>query len=218
MSQILGTVLADPTVGAIGLAIGGALAGIWLAATWWTYADMSRRTHSDLARLSAATWVLLSTPVLLPLSLGSYLLARPQLTLAERRAVRLFGALAPTLNEELCPSCQDSIDAGWSRCPGCAFWLKTECQACGEWSTSDVDVCPFCARDKIREVALTDQPEADETATVRVVAADDSAVTDSDATGSLPSRSSRPRNPGARVRRTDGAGRSAGSVTVRAGS
>ena len=88
MTQILDNLSNDPTIGAIGLAIVGAAAGLWLAAAWWTYTDMARRTTFEVVRLGAVAWVLLSTPVLLPLALGTYLLVRPQQTVAERRAQR----------------------------------------------------------------------------------------------------------------------------------
>src|SRR3954447_24819349 len=95
VNQFLADLASNPTVGAVGLAVAGALAGLWFAAAWWAFSDMSRRTTVEVGRLLAPAWILLSTPVLLPLSLGTYLLARPQRTVAERRAQRLFEALDP---------------------------------------------------------------------------------------------------------------------------
>jgi hypothetical protein len=149
MNQLFDSVVTNPMVGAIGLALGGGAAGLWLAAAWWAYTDMSRRTTMELARLMAVAWVLLSTPALLPLALGIYLLARPQLTVAERRAQRLFQALEPALEDGRCPACARGVDPDWHRCPTCAAWLASSCRACGEWSALDLDICPWCARDKI---------------------------------------------------------------------
>jgi len=47
--------LIDPSLlSGVALAIGIAGIGLWLAAAWWTYGDMARRTNSDLADVAAA--------------------------------------------------------------------------------------------------------------------------------------------------------------------
>jgi hypothetical protein len=148
MSQVFANLSTDPTVGAIGLALALAGAGLWLAAAWWTYTDMTRRTSFELVRLAAAGWILISTPLLLPLALAAYVLARPQQTVAERRAQRLFEAMAPELADGACPGCGAVADPSWHRCPSCATWLASTCSACEAWSATDLEVCPFCARDK----------------------------------------------------------------------
>jgi hypothetical protein len=148
VNQFLADLAADPTVGAVGLAVAGALVGLWLAAAWWAFSDMSRRSTIELARLLAPAWILLSTPFLLPLSLGSYLLARPQRTVAERRAERLFEALDPVYDGAGCEGCGAAVDPTWHRCPTCATWLASTCRSCGEWSAAEMDLCPFCAHDK----------------------------------------------------------------------
>lgn len=278
VTQFLGSLLADPTVDAVALAVLGAVVGVWLAAAWWTYADISRRSGSELARLLSAGWVLVSTPALLPLSLGAYLLARPQQTVAERRAQRLFEAIAPSLDDGLCPACARPVDAAWRRCPACTIWLASGCATCNQWSAADLDLCPFCAHDKATpstsELAMARGataivPESDVVASsapatasgltsfVSAVALADrlafagdvelARLVDADGNG-LPApsmeagpeaptarvRLERPRpggiragspaprrlvgNRGARVRRTEGAERSAGSRSVGAGS
>ncbi|HEV2006256.1 MAG TPA: hypothetical protein VGQ85_06530, partial [Candidatus Limnocylindrales bacterium] len=60
-------------ISGVAFAIGIAGIGLWLAAAWWTYGDMARRTNSDLARYGAAAWIILSTPALLLMSLPVYL-------------------------------------------------------------------------------------------------------------------------------------------------
>lgn len=148
MNDFLSSLVNDPTVTAIGMAVGGALVGLWLVAAWWTYADISRRTTVELARLTAVGWVLVSTPALLPLSLATYLLARPQRTVAEARAQNLFEALAPSLDDGRCPACGAIANPEWQRCPTCTAWLASACAACGRWSPIELDTCPWCAEDK----------------------------------------------------------------------
>jgi hypothetical protein len=133
MSQVFTNLATDPTVGAVGLALALAAGGLWLAAAWWTYTDMARRTTLELVRLSAAGWILISTPLLLPLALATYV---------------LFEAMAPALDDGACPGCGTTADASWHRCPRCATWLAASCDACGAWSAADLDLCPYCARDK----------------------------------------------------------------------
>ena len=84
MSELIAQTLANPAVGAAGTAVLMAVVALWLAAAWWAYADASRRTESTLAGYVAAGWIILSTPMLLPLSLAAYTFARPQV--ARRRA------------------------------------------------------------------------------------------------------------------------------------
>ena len=159
MDQLLDTLATDPTVAAIGLALGGTAIGLWFAAAWWTYTDMARRSTSELARLTAVGWVLLSSPALLPLSLPAYLLARPQATVAERRAQRLFQAIEPSFDAGRCATCAAAVDEEWRRCPACAAWLASACADCGEWSAIDLDSCPWCAADKARATTIEPGPE-----------------------------------------------------------
>jgi hypothetical protein len=155
MSQVFDNLANDPTVGAIGLALGLAAAGLWVAAAWWTYTDMGRRTTFELARLGASAWILLSTPLLLPLALATYVLARPQQTVAERRAQRLFEAMAPAIEDGECPGCGAVADPAWHRCPRCTTWLAASCGACGEWSGVDLELCPYCAHDRAATAATS---------------------------------------------------------------
>lgn len=139
------TSLVDPSIlTAVASAIGAAGVGLWLAAAWWTYADMARRTGSEIGRFTAAGWILLSTPILLPLSLPVYLLARPQATLAERREREMVASLSPTWLAG-CEGCGREVDEAWRRCPACATWLQIACGHCGRWAATDLEICPWCA-------------------------------------------------------------------------
>jgi len=84
MPDLLAETLNDPAVGAVGTAVVLAGIALWLAAAWWAYADAARRTESSLAGFVAAGWIILSTPLLLPLSLAAYAFARPQVAALPR--------------------------------------------------------------------------------------------------------------------------------------
>ncbi len=143
-------VLSSPIVIGLLMAIGVTVAVVWLAGTWWAYLDISRRTTSELARFGAMGLVIVSTPLLLPLSLMVYTLVRPQTTIAERRAVELATGLGPALaGRERCPACRGVVDPAWRRCPSCATWLASSCDSCGQWSEMAFEVCPWCAAAKV---------------------------------------------------------------------
>lgn len=150
IGDVLAGVLGSPVVTATLMASGVTLAVVWLAGTWWAYLDISRRTTSELARFGAMSLVIVSTPLLLPLSLVVYTLVRPQTTSAERRAAELASGLGPALAGRVrCETCNDVVDPEWRRCPSCATWLASSCDACGEWSEIAFDVCPWCAAAKV---------------------------------------------------------------------
>ena len=147
MTQLLDVLTTNQTAGAVLIAIAGAVLGLWIAAAWWAYADLSRRVRAEPLRLLAPAWILVSSPLLLPLSLAAYLLVRPQETVAERRSREILGALAPTLDPATCPGCEDRVEEGWRRCPSCATWLGAPCSRCGRWSAIELQLCPYCAID-----------------------------------------------------------------------
>ena len=147
MTEILADALDDPIFPAIGLALVSTAAALWVAGAWWTYRDATWRTGSHFLGLLAASWVVVSSPLLLPLSLGVYVLARPQHTAAESRSRRLIEELVETLDAEeggACPACAGSIEPEWLRCPSCSTWLATPCSNCGGWSEPSLEICPWC--------------------------------------------------------------------------
>lgn len=152
MDAVLSEILASPIVGMAGAAIGITAAALWLAAAWWSYVDASRRSKSGFAPLAAAGWIVLGTPLLLPLSLAIYRVARPQVTSAETHEQELaleFNHAAAFKSSE-CVYCNARIDPGWLRCPACATWLALPCGHCGRTSPSNLEVCPFCADESAR--------------------------------------------------------------------
>ena len=150
MTDLLTETLSNPAVGAVGTAIVMAVLALWLAAAWWAYADAARRTESSLAGFVAAGWIILSTPLLLPLSLATYTFARPQVAAADRRTRALAAELASTPARPTCVVCSEPIDAAWLRCPSCTTWLASPCGRCGRWSDGTLEICPWCG-DESRE-------------------------------------------------------------------
>ena len=139
------------------LALG--VVGLWLAAAWWAYSDMRRRSDAELAQLVAAGWILLSTPALLPLSLMVYRMARPQATAAQRRTGDVITALTPDLAAVArCGTCGAASEDGWRRCPECGTWLEAACDGCGRWSPVELALCPWCATDRPATTELAPEP------------------------------------------------------------
>jgi hypothetical protein len=149
MNDVLNEILGNPTVHLVGLAILLAVVALWLAAAWWAYQDASRRMESTTAGFAAAAWIILSTPLLLPLSLGIYATIRPQATASDDRTRSLMARLIETAADRpTCPGCSTVVDPEWLRCPYCATWFALECESCGAWSAGALDVCPFCGADR----------------------------------------------------------------------
>ena len=147
MSDLIAQTLNDPALGAVGTAVVMAVIALWLAGAWWAYADAARRTGSSLAGFVAAGWIILSTPLLLPLSLAAYAFARPQVAAADQRTRQLALELAMTPALAACPACAEAIEPTWLRCPSCATWLAAPCAHCGAWSEAGLEICPMCGSD-----------------------------------------------------------------------
>jgi RNA polymerase subunit RPABC4/transcription elongation factor Spt4 len=151
MTEILKQALDNPIFPAIGLALAATAGALWVAAAWWAYRDASWRTGSSILGLGAAAWIVVSSPLLLPLSLGVYVLARPQQTAAQGRSRRLVEELVAQLDTAdagSCPGCDAAIDPDWLRCPACSTWLAQPCAHCGGWSARDLAVCPWCGSEE----------------------------------------------------------------------
>lgn len=148
MSNLFDDFLANPLIGTTATALAVAGVALWIAAAWWAWRDAGRRTESTAMAFLASAWVIVSTPMLLPLSLAVYAVVRPPITAAEDRTQSLIAALAGgAAAGTTCPGCEQRIDQAWARCPQCATWLASPCSACGEWSPADLELCPFCAHE-----------------------------------------------------------------------
>jgi hypothetical protein len=144
MADLVAQTLSNPAVGAFGTAVVVAVLALWLAGAWWAYADATRRAESSLAGFVAAGWIILSTPVLLPLSLAVYAFSRPQVTAADRRTRALAYELAAAPPRPACATCAEPVDDAWLRCPSCTSWLAAPCSDCGRWSDASLELCPWC--------------------------------------------------------------------------
>jgi hypothetical protein len=154
MSETIDQILSSPLVTTTLLGLGIALVGVWIAATWWAYQDATRRSEAEFPRWLAAAWILLSTPLLLPLSLLVYTLLRPQEAAADRRTRELVATLQGMDHQDpRCPACAETIDATWARCPSCALWLARPCDRCERLAPVDARICPWCAWELVDEPA-----------------------------------------------------------------
>jgi len=144
MSDLIAQTLSNPAIGALGMAIALAAGALWLAGAWWAYADATRRAESSLAGFVAAGWIILSTPLLLPLSLAVYAFTRPQVTRADQRTRALARELTLAPDRPTCATCAEPVDAAWLRCPTCSSWLAAPCSDCGGWSDASLEICPLC--------------------------------------------------------------------------
>jgi hypothetical protein len=154
MSDLIAEILADPAVTAFATALGAAGIALWIAAAWWAYADATRRTESTLAGYIAAGWVILSTPLMLPLSLAVYVFARPQIAAGDRRVRTLIAELGMTADDQRCPTCGSDVEVAWLRCPSCANWLASPCAACSRWSDVSLELCPWCGDEEREQPAV----------------------------------------------------------------
>lgn len=159
MSEILVDLLADPAVGAAATILAVAAVACWLMAAWWAYADAHRRAESALIAYVAAGWILISTPLLLPLSLLIYRSLRPQVAAGDQRAAQLARSLASAFTElPSCPGCAGRVEEAWVRCPDCATWLAAPCASCERWFDLTFDICPWCGGD--HDLPATPEPAA----------------------------------------------------------
>jgi hypothetical protein len=159
MIDIVTKALDNPIIPAIGLALASTAGALWVAAAWWAYRDAAWRTGSSILGMVAAGWIVLSSPLLLPLALGVYVLARPQQTAAQGRSRRLVEELVAQLDATdpgTCPGCDAAIDPTWLRCPACSTWLAQPCAHCGGWSARDLAICPWCGSEE-RDVPAVEE-------------------------------------------------------------
>ena len=118
------------------------IAALWLSLIFWTYRDISRRSHDILLRILAS---LVVTVLFLP-GILIYLILRPQNTLEQEYQQTLEEeALLQTLeNAPMCPGCGRKIEKEWSVCPNCHTRLKKNCHECGKLMDLAWNLCPYC--------------------------------------------------------------------------
>ena len=158
----------DGIGGAIGDAVGGALAGffgdpvtglamrlivayivlVWLAVALWAFMDMRRRTNNPVAAYAAAALIIVASPVLFLPALIVHRIIRPADFTSERRVAHLREAAleAETLSPR-CPECMRLVEDDWLLCPGCRRALGHHCHACGGTVGLDWPVCAWCGEE-----------------------------------------------------------------------
>lgn len=143
---ILGQVLSNPAVTTALTLLAGVTVVAWLLAVAWAFRQIGGRTDNVLARYLAAAWVLLSSPLLLPLSVAVVALLRPHEVAGERRISRLLETVrARAEMAPACGACNRAMDERWVRCPDCAAWTGRQCDRCERWAPPDAGICPWCA-------------------------------------------------------------------------
>lgn len=156
VGSVLGGVLDSPPVR---LLVGGAVtyvAVVWLAAAHWVYRDMRRRRPDPATPYLAALGIVLASPVLLPISVFTYLVLRPRETLAEARERELTERLEAIEADMAlaCPGCGLAVDETWLVCPACRARLARRCLSCGRTMGLDWQLCGWCGAEFGREVVL----------------------------------------------------------------
>jgi hypothetical protein len=143
-----GDILGSPPVQVGVRVVAAYLVVVWLAAAYWAFRDMERRTTNLLLHYASAALVLLCTPFLFPAGLVIHAVMRPPATLAEtedeglRRAVLEADAAGSS-----CPECGRTVDDRWIVCPTCARRLQRTCPSCARLVGLDWELCAYCAAD-----------------------------------------------------------------------
>jgi hypothetical protein len=145
LGDVLAGVLGHPLVGLFVQALLAATVVLWLASSWWTFRDLSMRTHDPVAPYLAAAGVLLATPLGFPLALVVYRLVRPPHPTAADDVLALRIAAFGAGPASSCPACGRPTDADWRRCPGCGAALTVPCEACGHPVGTGWSICAWCA-------------------------------------------------------------------------
>jgi double zinc ribbon protein len=124
------------------------LLAFWLSLSYWAFRDARERSNSVLFHVFA-TGLSLVLPIF---GLFIYMIIRPPLTMAERRALELeTQALAepggPARELRPCPSCGEPIDSQYVLCPHCKTQFSKLCPRCNKQLKLGWSVCPYCAEE-----------------------------------------------------------------------
>lgn len=130
-----------------------ALALLWLAMIYWTFADAHRRIES--LPLIAGAVLMAFVPLLGTLI---YMLVRPPEYLADVRERELEMKAAQARLTETgvkgCPYCDYLVSREFVRCPNCLRKLRERCVACGKPLEPEWRICPYCEADVGLDPAL----------------------------------------------------------------
>jgi len=125
---------------------------LWLALVYWTYRDISQRTH-DMTTQAAATLLVLF--FFLP-GHWIYLVMRPRYTLIENyeRALEEEAFMQELTSVKSCPQCSKRVKDDFVVCPSCVATLKEPCVACTKPLDFAWAACPYCAKDRPKKDVL----------------------------------------------------------------
>jgi RNA polymerase subunit RPABC4/transcription elongation factor Spt4 len=122
----------------------------WLSLSYWAFRDARERSTSIFFHMFAT-----AISLLLPIfGLFIYLMVRPSLTMAERRALELeTQALSEApegiVQQRACPSCGQTIDTDYVLCPYCHTQFGKRCTRCSRVLRLGWTVCPFCGEEHL---------------------------------------------------------------------
>ena len=148
---------------------------LWLAAAYWAFRDMQLRAENPLVPYLAASFVILSTPLLFPAAVFVYRIVRPQEKIGEvyERNLAEEALLAEVEAVKSCPTCARRVHDDWIICPTCRTRLNRVCPNCSRLVGLDWSLCAWCGKDFERREApaagLTQIPAAREAAVAGLV-------------------------------------------------
>jgi len=129
---------------------------VQLAAAYWAFRDMQLRAENPLVPYLAASFIIVSTPLLFPAAVFVYRIVRPQEKVGEvyERTLAEEALLAEVEAVKTCPTCARRVHDEWIICPTCRTRLNRVCPNCSRLVGLDWSLCAWCGKDfERREVA-----------------------------------------------------------------
>ncbi|MFL5679733.1 MAG: zinc ribbon domain-containing protein [Chloroflexota bacterium] len=156
LGAVLGGIASQPAVRLTFAALGLYIVIVWLAAAYWVFRDLRRRTDNSVLPYVAAGGVIVASPLLFVFALLVYRIIRPASTLADRREAELEDRLARLDLASLlaCPTCRTLVEEDWLACPRCRTKLASACADCGRSMGLNWQVCAWCAWEPARPVVV----------------------------------------------------------------
>jgi RNA polymerase subunit RPABC4/transcription elongation factor Spt4 len=122
---------------------------LWLAAAYWAFRDMQLRAENPLVPYLAASFIIVSTPLLFPAAVFVYRIVRPQEKTGEvyERTLAEEALLAEVEAVKSCPTCARRVHDEWIICPTCRTRLNRVCPNCSRLVGLDWSLCAWCGKD-----------------------------------------------------------------------
>ena len=156
LGGVLSGIASQPVVRITIAAIGVYFVIVWLAAAYWVFGDMRRRSANSVLPYVAAGAIIVASPLVFVFALVVYRVLRPARTLGEWREMHLEDRLTQLDMSSMlaCPSCTTPVDEEWLACPRCRTKLASACADCGRSMGLNWQVCAWCAWEPARPVVL----------------------------------------------------------------